>query len=118
LRLAFGHKAFIVLAMKHRVRATVYGLIATVAMAVLIYVGSRRLANFDAALVGYTFATLFAVIGIVYRYGMWLERPPTAVCWRARPASFSQSTQFRPESRRVRTAVGRGLRPELVYLSS
>ena len=68
--------------MKHRTRATAYGLIATVLMAVLIYAGSRRLANFDAALVGYTFATLFAVFGIVYRYAMWLERPPTAVYWR------------------------------------
>jgi catechol 2,3-dioxygenase-like lactoylglutathione lyase family enzyme len=35
------------------------------------------LANFDAALVGYTFATLFATFGITYRYAMWLQRPPT-----------------------------------------
>jgi hypothetical protein len=52
---------------------------ATLALAVLIVVGSRNLAHFDAALVGYTFATLFAAFGIVYRYAMWLQRPPTAL---------------------------------------
>src|SRR5690606_17279599 len=30
----------------------------------------------------YTFATLFAMFGIAYRYTMWLQRPPTAVYWR------------------------------------
>ncbi len=67
---------------KHRLRAAASGLFTTVLLATLIYLGSRRLANFDAALVGYTFATLFAVFGITYRYAMWLQRPPTAVYWR------------------------------------
>jgi hypothetical protein len=47
-----------------------------------IVVGSRRLAHFDAALVGYTFATLFAAFGVSYRYAMWLQRPPTRLYWR------------------------------------
>jgi hypothetical protein len=51
-------------------------------VAALIAIGSRNLAHFDAALVGYTFATLFAVFGITYRYSMWLQRPPTALFWR------------------------------------
>jgi hypothetical protein len=68
--------------MKYRVRATVCGLVTTILLAVLIYIGSRRLANFDAALIGYTFATLFAAFGISYRYAIWLQRPPTAVYWR------------------------------------
>ena len=58
------------------------GLVVTVALAVLIVAGSRRLSHFDAALVGYTFASLFAVFGITYRYAMWLQRPPTAVYWK------------------------------------
>jgi hypothetical protein len=66
----------------YRVRAALCGLISTGVLAILIYAGSRRLANFDAALVGYTFATLFAMFGITYRYSMWLQRPPTAVYWR------------------------------------
>jgi len=33
---------------------------------------------FDAALVGYLFGTFFAIFGVVYRYLVWLRRPPTA----------------------------------------
>jgi hypothetical protein len=51
-------------------------------LALLIIAGSRNLAHFDAALVGYTFATLFATFGITYRYAMWLQRPPTRMYWR------------------------------------
>lgn len=47
------------------------------ALAALIIVGSQNLAHFDAALIAYTFATLFATFGIAYRYTMWLQRPPT-----------------------------------------
>jgi hypothetical protein len=51
-------------------------------LASAIVVGSRNLQHFDAALVGYTFATLFAAFGISYRYAMWLHRPPTRMYWR------------------------------------
>lgn len=67
---------------RHRVRAVAWGVSLTALLAVLIVVGSRNLAHFDAALVGYTFATLFAVFGITYRYTMWLQRPPTRMYWR------------------------------------
>lgn len=58
---------------------------ATVAGGVLsisIILGSRGLSHFDAALVGYTFATIFAAFGIAYRFAMWLQRPPTALYWK------------------------------------
>jgi hypothetical protein len=58
------------------------GAIATAVLAALIVLGSRNLEHFDAALVGYTFATLFATFGIGYRYAMWLQRPPTRMYWR------------------------------------
>ncbi len=67
---------------RESVRAGTRGVVAMLVTAALIAVGSRHLAHFDAALVGYTFATLFAVFGITYRYSMWLQRPPTAVYWR------------------------------------
>ncbi len=54
----------------------------TALLAGLIVVGSRNLTHFDAALVAYTFATLFAIGGITYRYALWLQRPPTALYWR------------------------------------
>ncbi len=63
-------------------RPTAWGLASTIGLGVLILVGSRNLAHFDAALVAYTFSILFATFGITYRYVMWLSRPPTAMYWR------------------------------------
>jgi len=54
----------------------------TTLLAILIVIGSRQLSRFDPPLVAYTFASLFAVFGITYRYAIWLRRPPTAVYWR------------------------------------
>jgi len=62
--------------------AATWGLVATAVLGLLIVLGSRNLNHFDAALVGYTFATLFATFGITYRYMMWLRRPPTRMYWR------------------------------------
>jgi NNP family nitrate/nitrite transporter-like MFS transporter len=65
-----------------RTRAAAWAVLVTLALSAAIVVGSRRLQHFDAALVGYTFATLFATFGITYRYAMWLNRPPTRMYWR------------------------------------
>ncbi len=65
-----------------RTRAAAWAVLVTLALAAAIVIGSRRLQHFDAALVGYTFATLFAAFGITYRYAMWLNRPPTRLYWR------------------------------------
>ena len=62
--------------------AVLWGSLASASLAVLIVLGSRNLNHFDAALVGYTFATLFATFGITYRYAMWLRRPPTRMYWK------------------------------------
>jgi hypothetical protein len=70
------------LIVREKVRAAFWGVIVTAVLALLIVVGSRNLDHFDAALVGYTFATLFASFGITYRYAMWLHRPPTRLYWR------------------------------------
>ncbi len=64
------------------VRATGWGLVATIVLGISIVVGSRNLAHFDAALVAYTFSILFATFGLTYRYSMWLQRPPTGLYWR------------------------------------
>ena len=67
---------------KETIKAGTWGAVVMLALAALIIIGSRNLAHFDAALVAYTFATLFATFGITYRYAMWLQRPPTAMYWR------------------------------------
>ncbi|MBI4321840.1 MAG: MFS transporter [Chloroflexi bacterium] len=53
----------------------------TASLAVLIVLGSSFLRFFDAALVGYAVATVFAVLGITYRFVQWLRRPPTRLYW-------------------------------------
>lgn len=62
-------------------RATFWGLVTAGLLGVAIFVGSRNLRHIDAALVGYTFACLFAAFGLGYRYSMWLQRPPTRRYW-------------------------------------
>lgn len=68
--------------MREHEKAILWAILVTLVLAVLIVAGSRNLAHFDAALVGYTFAVLFATFGITYRYSMWLQRPPTAMYWK------------------------------------
>jgi nitrate reductase gamma subunit len=59
-------------------RAVVYAVIATATTIVLVVLGSSGLQWFDSALVAYLVGTLFAIFGVVYRYTVWLGRPPTA----------------------------------------
>jgi hypothetical protein len=54
------------------------GAIAVILLLVLVYIGSEGLRWFDAALAPYLFGTLLAAFATVYRYTVWLSRPPTA----------------------------------------
>ncbi|MEX0601586.1 MAG: hypothetical protein WD205_13135, partial [Rhodothermales bacterium] len=71
-------------------KAAAWGIGMTGALGTLIVAGSRNLDHFDAALVAYTLAVLFATFGLTYRYAMWLQRPPTAVYWRRGWQAFFQ----------------------------
>src|SRR6187551_481535 len=108
-------------------RAFLTGLFFAGMLAAFIVIGSRRLAHFDAALVAYTFATLFATFGVAYRYAMWLQRPPTRMYWRrgwqviARPRLFGANLLelFRRLTREVaanRFIFRRGLSRGLAHL--
>jgi hypothetical protein len=66
---------------RDRIVAAVRAAALTSVLAALIVFGSRNLQQFDAALVGYTFAVLFSTFAIAYRYSMWLQRPPTKRYW-------------------------------------
>ncbi len=85
---------------REKLIAGVWATIVAAVLSALIVLGSRGLSHFDAALVGYTFATIFAAFGITYRYAMWLQRPPTAVYWRRGWQLF-----FRPQFLRRNLAV-------------
>lgn len=69
-------------------KAIFWGLFVVGLLGAAILVGSRNLRHIDAALVGYTFACLFAAFGLGYRYAMWLQRPPTRRYWWRSRASF------------------------------
>ncbi len=65
-----------------RLRAGAWATVWTGLLVAAIVVGSRNLQNFDAALVIYTFAVIFATWGVAYHYCVWLQKPPTRVFWR------------------------------------
>jgi hypothetical protein len=62
---------------------------------ILIYLGSRGLRDFDAALIGYAVGVVFAVIGLTYRYAMWITRPPTWRYFRAGWSNFFSWGRFK-----------------------
>lgn len=64
-----------------RVRAGFVATLFTLMLVAAIVVGSRKLQNFDPALVVYTFATIFATWGVTYHYYVWLQKPPTKRYW-------------------------------------
>ncbi len=59
-------------------RGVVLGALAVAVALALGALGSGGLRWFDAALAGYLLGTLFAIFATVYRYCVWLQRPPTA----------------------------------------
>lgn len=62
---------------------------------VLIFIGSRGLKDFDSALIGYAVGTIFALAGLVYRYTLWITRPPTWRYFRAGWSNFLSWRNFR-----------------------
>jgi hypothetical protein len=65
----------------HR-RPVLMALAASAGLTVLIVTGSRNLEHYDAALFGYTVASVVALGAVVFRYAVWLQRPATRVYWR------------------------------------
>src|SRR5438093_7319556 len=61
--------------------AVLMALAASAVLTLLIIVGSRNLEHYDAALFGYTIASVVAFGAIVFRYALWLQRPATRVYW-------------------------------------
>ena len=71
-----------VFALGLRTRCTLVGILAAAALTLLIALGSRGFHWFDAALIGYAVATIFATAAATYKYSFWLARPPTGRYWR------------------------------------
>jgi hypothetical protein len=75
--------------------AAAIALLAAVVLLVLIYVGSRQLRDFDSALIGYAVGSIFALAAVVFRYTLWLTRPPTWRYFKAGWANFLSWRNFR-----------------------
>jgi nitrate reductase gamma subunit len=71
-------------------RGLVWGAVGVAVTLALTFLGSDGLVWFDAALVGYLFGVVFMVFGVLYRYAVWLRRPPTAMLNRRGWDAFRQ----------------------------
>jgi hypothetical protein len=80
---------------KSRPIATLLALLAAAILIVLMVIGSRGLRDFDSALIGYAVASIFALAALVYRYTLWLGRPPTWRYFRAGWVNFLSWQNFR-----------------------
>ena len=69
------------MARNHR-RPVLLALAASARLTLLIIIGSRNLEHYDAALFGYTVASIVAFGALVFRYSIWLNRPTTRVYWK------------------------------------
>jgi hypothetical protein len=74
--------------------AVIAGLAALLLLA-LIYIGSRGLKDFDSALIGYAVGSVFALAAVVFRYTLWITRPPTWRYFKAGWANFLSLRNFR-----------------------
>jgi hypothetical protein len=70
------------------------GLAASTLLTVLVIVGSRNLEHYDAALFGYTVASIVAFGAVAFRYALWLQRPATRVYWRRGWKLYLQRKKF------------------------
>jgi hypothetical protein len=75
-------------------RAVLLGLVASATLTALVIIGSRNLEHYDAALFGYTVASIVAFGALVYRYALWLRRPATRIYWRRGWQLFRERKKF------------------------
>ncbi|MBZ5568829.1 MAG: MFS transporter [Acidobacteriia bacterium] len=86
------------------IRAGAWATTWTALLVAAIVVGSRNLANFDPALVVYTFAVIFAAWGVTYHYHVWIQKPPTKIYWRRGWQLFWKEGPIRSLARVLGTA--------------
>ncbi|MGN6810059.1 MAG: MFS transporter, partial [Thermomicrobiales bacterium] len=75
--------------------AAAISLLAAALLVLLMYIGSRGFKDFDSALIGYAVGTVFALAAIVYRYTLWITRPPTWRYFKAGWVNFLSWQNFR-----------------------
>ncbi len=93
------------LGLRLRTRSIIYGIIAAVIVTGLIAIGSRGFHWFDASLIGYAVATIFATAAVTYKYTFWIARPPTWRYWWRSWQLFFSYENFRRYSALIPKAI-------------
>jgi hypothetical protein len=75
--------------------AAIIAVLAAALLVLLMYLGSRGFKDFDSALIGYAVGTVFALAAVVYRYTLWITRPPTWRYFKAGWTHFLSWQNFR-----------------------
>jgi hypothetical protein len=88
-----------------RTRALLYGVLAAIILTGLIALGSRGFHWFDAALIGYAVASIFAIAAVTYKYSFWLTRPQTGRYWRRSWQLFFSYANFRRYTALIPAAI-------------
>ncbi len=88
-----------------RTRSILFGILAGIIVILLIALGSRGFHWFDAALIGYAVAAVFATAAVTYKYSFWLARPPTGRYWRRSWRLFFSYGNFRKYSLLIPKAI-------------
>ncbi|GAC1355041.1 MAG: hypothetical protein NVS4B11_20850 [Ktedonobacteraceae bacterium] len=88
-----------------RTRSILAGIVAAIILTLLIALGSRGFHWFDAALIGYAVASIFAIAAVTYKYSFWLARPPTGRYWRRSWQLFLSYANFRRYSLLIPKAI-------------
>ncbi|GCE07920.1 hypothetical protein [Dictyobacter aurantiacus] len=88
-----------------RTRAMLFGVLAAAILTGLIALGSRGFHWFDATLIGYAVASIFAVAAVTYKYSFWLARPQTGRYWRRSWQLFFSYANFRRYTVLIPTAI-------------
>lgn len=89
-----------------RTLSILYGILAAALLVLLIALGSRGFHWFDAALIGYAVAAVFAIAAVTYKYSFWLARPPTGRYWRRSWQLFFSYENFRRYTLLIPKAIG------------
>jgi hypothetical protein len=92
-------------ALSLRTRSIIFGIVAALILTLLIALGSRGFRWFDAALIGYAVATIFAVAAVTYKYTFWLARPPTGRYWQRSWELFLSYENFRRYTALIPSAI-------------
>jgi hypothetical protein len=95
--------------MRREIPAALVATIGTVILIALIFFGSRRFEDFDSALIGYAVATVFATAAILYKYTLWITRPPTWRYFRGGWRNFFSLANFRRYTALIPVALWRDI---------